>query len=35
MPFFVLFNSEKKLVVMQDGADAMDVTIKAYLNKVK
>jgi len=35
MPFFVLFNSEKKLVVMQDGADALDVTIKAYLNKVK
>jgi len=35
MPFFVLFNSEKKLVVMQDGADALDTTIKAYLNKVK
>lgn len=35
MPFFVLFNSEKKLVVMQDGADALDVTIKGYLSKVK
>ncbi len=35
MPFFVLFNSEKKLVVMQDGSDAMDVTIKSYLSKVK
>lgn len=35
MPFFVLFNSDKKLVVMQDGADALDTTIKAYLRKVK
>jgi thiol-disulfide isomerase/thioredoxin len=35
MPFFVLFNSEKKLIVMQDGADALDTTIKGYLSKVK
>jgi thiol-disulfide isomerase/thioredoxin len=35
MPFFVLFNSEKKLVVMQDGADAIETTIKGYLSKVK
>ena len=35
MPFFVLFNNEKKLVIMQDGADALDTTIKGYLSKVK
>lgn len=35
MPFFVLFNSEKKLVIMQDGADALDTTIKSYLRSVK
>lgn len=35
MPFFVLFNSEKKLLIMQDGADALDTTIKGYLSKVK
>ena len=35
MPFFVLFNSEKKLVIMQDGADAIETTIKGYLSSVK
>lgn len=35
MPFFILFNNEKKLVVLQDGADALESTIKGYLSKVK
>jgi len=35
MPFFVLFNNEKKLVIIQDGSDALDTTIKGYLSKVK
>jgi thiol-disulfide isomerase/thioredoxin len=35
MPFFVLFDNEKKLVAIQDGADAIETTIKGYLSKVK
>ena len=35
MPFFVLFNNEKKLVIIQDGADAIEANIKVYVNKIK
>lgn len=35
MPYFVLFNSDKKLVITQDGSDALDTTIKGYLKSIK